>query len=96
MRILFTAAPSYGLMLPIIPLVWAARAAGHEVALATTSSMTATAAAAGLTVIDVFPDRDRWASLAGWGTRAEDLPADAPAEVQPRPAFVRRFRCSRP
>ncbi len=38
MRILFAAPPSFGVLLPIIPLVWAARAAGHEVALATTSS----------------------------------------------------------
>ena len=44
MRILFAAPPSFGVLLPIIPLVWAARAAGHEVALATTSSMTTVAA----------------------------------------------------
>lgn len=39
MRILFAAAPAYGLLLPIIPLIWAARSAGHEVLLATTSEM---------------------------------------------------------
>jgi UDP:flavonoid glycosyltransferase YjiC (YdhE family) len=82
MRILVTAAPSYGLMLPIVPLVWAARAAGHEVALATTSEMTQVAANAGLTVIDVFPDRERWAALTGWGKSIDDLPDDAPLEVR--------------
>lgn len=91
MKILFTAAPSYGLLLPIIPLVWAARAAGHEVALATASSMTDTAAAAGLPVIDVHPDRERWAALAGWGKRAEDLPADAPPEVRAATAIRAPF-----
>ena len=82
MRILFAAPPSFGVLLPIIPLVWAARAAGHEVALATTNSMTTVAADAGLSVIDVFPDRERWAAMAGWGKRREDLPDDAPSEVR--------------
>lgn len=58
MRILFAAAPAYGLLLPIVPLVWAARAAGHEVALATTGELTEVAARAGLPVLDVFPDRE--------------------------------------
>ncbi|MFD3683153.1 nucleotide disphospho-sugar-binding domain-containing protein [Streptomyces sp. NPDC058613] len=58
MRILFPAAPGYGLMLPLVPLVWAARAAGHEVLVATTAHMTKVAAASGLPVTDVFPRRD--------------------------------------
>ena len=82
MRILFAAPPSYGVLLPIVPLTWAARAAGHEVTLATTSSMTEVAAHAGLSVIDVFPDRERWAALTGWRQRPEGLPADAPPEVR--------------
>lgn len=82
MRILFAAAPAYGLLLPIIPLTWAARAAGHEVVLATTSELTDVAARAGLTVIDVFPDRERWAALTGWGKGPDELPADAPIEVK--------------
>lgn len=82
MRILFAAPPAFGVLLPIVPLVWAARAAGHETALATTSSMTDVAADAGLSVIDVFPDRQRWAALTGWRMRPEDLPGDAPPEVR--------------
>ncbi|MEU3950499.1 nucleotide disphospho-sugar-binding domain-containing protein [Streptomyces sp. NPDC029526] len=58
MRILFPAAPGYGLMLPMVPLVWAARAAGHEVLVATTAHMVKIAAASGLPVVDVFPQRD--------------------------------------
>ncbi|GAA0533935.1 glycosyl transferase [Saccharopolyspora subtropica] len=72
MRILFTAAPGYGLMLPIVPLIWAARAAGHEVLLATTAEMTEAGARAGLPVVDVFPDRDVWRELlAGVGSLGE-------------------------
>jgi UDP:flavonoid glycosyltransferase YjiC (YdhE family) len=63
MKILFTAAPGYGLMLPIIPLAWAARAAGHEVLVATTSEMTEVGARAGLGMVDVFPEGDVWADL---------------------------------
>ncbi len=81
MRILFTAAPAYGLLLPIVPLIWAARAAGHEVALATTSDMTEVAARAGLTVIDVFPDRARWGSLMGLIGHPDAVPADLPPEI---------------
>jgi hypothetical protein len=49
-------------MLPVVPLMWAARAAGHEILVATTSDMTAVGAQAGLPVVDVFPYRDVWQS----------------------------------
>ncbi|HEX3784306.1 MAG TPA: nucleotide disphospho-sugar-binding domain-containing protein [Pseudonocardiaceae bacterium] len=62
-KILFAAAPGYGLMLPLVPLVWAARAAGHEVLLATTGDMAEVGAHAGLPVVDVFPDRNVWNDL---------------------------------
>jgi UDP:flavonoid glycosyltransferase YjiC (YdhE family) len=62
-RIFFTAAPGYGLLLPMVPLIWAARAAGHEVLLATTSEMTEVGAHAGLPTVDVFPHRDIWNEL---------------------------------
>ncbi|MBB4684303.1 glycosyltransferase [Amycolatopsis jiangsuensis] len=63
MKILFSSAPGYGLTLPVIPLIWAARAAGHEVLLATTSEMTEAGARAGLPVYDVFPQRNVWNDL---------------------------------
>jgi UDP:flavonoid glycosyltransferase YjiC (YdhE family) len=62
-RILFAAAPGYGLMMPIVPLVWAAAAAGHTARLATTGRMCGVAANAGLEVVDVCPGRDLWAQL---------------------------------
>ncbi|NXY97065.1 DUF1205 domain-containing protein [Streptomyces sp. BR123] len=65
MRILFPAAPGYGLMLPLVPLVWAARAAGHEVLVATTAHMAKVAAWAGAPVVDVFPGRDLGEDLVG-------------------------------
>jgi UDP:flavonoid glycosyltransferase YjiC (YdhE family) len=68
-RILFTAAPGYGLLFPIVPLIWAARAAGHEVLLATTSEMTEAGARAGLCTTDVYPDRDTWQMLMGAMTK---------------------------
>lgn len=70
MRIIFATAPGYGLMMPIVPLVWAAQAAGHAARLATTGRMCGVAANAGLEVVDVCPGRDLWGqlqSLAGKG-----------------------------
>jgi hypothetical protein len=64
----------------LVPLVWAARAAGHEVLLATTSEMATVGPAAGLPVHDVYPDRDVWADLMarvmGGGEPADDLPEE--------------------
>lgn len=78
-KILFAVAPGYGLMLPIVPLMWAARAAGHEILIATTSEMTEVGARAGLPVVDVFPHRDVWSELVnavfGGGDEA-DLPEE--------------------
>ncbi|MGV9299279.1 glycosyltransferase [Amycolatopsis sp. NPDC003676] len=63
MKILFASAPGYGLTLPLIPVVWAARAAGHDVLLATSAEIAEVSARAGLPVVDVFPGRDIWTDL---------------------------------
>ncbi|WP_031470943.1 nucleotide disphospho-sugar-binding domain-containing protein [Sciscionella sediminilitoris] len=63
MRILFTAMPGYGLTLPLVPLAWAARAAGHEVLFASAAPMAPVLAEAGLTVADTCPGRDIWAEF---------------------------------
>ena len=80
MKILFAVAPGYGLMLPIVPLMWAARAAGNEILAATTSEMTEVGARAGLPVVDVFPHRDVWSELLaavfGKGDDGGDLPEE--------------------
>jgi UDP:flavonoid glycosyltransferase YjiC (YdhE family) len=79
-RILFASAPGYGLTLPLVPLIWAARAAGHEVLLATTSEMAIVGPAAGLPGHDVYPDRDVWGDLmhrvTGGGEPSDDLPEE--------------------
>jgi UDP:flavonoid glycosyltransferase YjiC (YdhE family) len=81
-RIFFAAAPAYGLMLPIIPLVWAARAAGHEVLLATTSEMCEVGAQSGLPVVDVFPDRRRWLELMAMIGKPDAVPSGLPEEIR--------------
>ena len=82
MRLLFAAAPAYGLMLPIVPLVWAARAAGHEVLLVTASGMVEVAAQAGLPVVDAVPDRELWGGLMSLIGNPAAVPVDAPEELR--------------
>ncbi|WP_177226324.1 glycosyltransferase [Saccharopolyspora shandongensis] len=74
MRILFSVGPGYGLMLPIVPLIWAARIAGHEVLVATTAEMPDVGARAGLPVVDVFPEHDVWDALLRGITSEGDSP----------------------
>jgi UDP:flavonoid glycosyltransferase YjiC (YdhE family) len=47
-RLLFTTAPMRGHLYPLVPLAWAARAAGHEVLVATTEQFVAVVAQSGL------------------------------------------------
>ncbi|MDT7635121.1 MAG: hypothetical protein QOI50_7051 [Pseudonocardiales bacterium] len=75
MRMLFAVPPGYGLMLPVVPLIWAARLAGHEVLVASTAEMIAVGADAGLPMYDVLPDRDVWAELMRAITSEDDDPA---------------------
>ncbi|MCD2194730.1 DUF1205 domain-containing protein [Actinomycetospora endophytica] len=82
MRMLFATAPGYGLTLPLVPLMWAARAAGHEVLLATTSEMVAVGSAAGLGVYDVFPERDVWGDLMARVSSDEEPSDDLPEEYR--------------
>ncbi|MFF0148778.1 UDP:flavonoid glycosyltransferase YjiC (YdhE family) [Amycolatopsis sulphurea] len=82
MKILFATAPGYGLTLPIIPLVWAARAAGHEVLLATAAEVAEASAGAGLPVSDVFPHRDVWQDLVASVTGDDTDEAAMPEEYR--------------
>lgn len=54
MRVLFASLPSLGHLFPLIPIAWAARAAGHEVLVATFGEGLR-AAEAGLPVVDIAP-----------------------------------------
>ena len=95
MRILFATGPIHGLTLPVIPLIWAARTAGHEVLLATTSRMPDVAAHAGVPVVDVVPGRDIWAELLH-GARTEAGPEPAPARPGESSGHVRALEASNP
>src|SRR4051794_18657689 len=55
MRILVVAAPGVGHLLPMLPLARAARTRGHEVRIASGSSLAPIAAAAGFPFLDVGP-----------------------------------------
>jgi Erythromycin biosynthesis protein CIII-like, C-terminal domain/Erythromycin biosynthesis protein CIII-like, N-terminal domain len=68
-------------MLPIVPLMWAARAAGHEILVATTSEMTEVGARAGLPIVDVFPQRDVWLELVN-AVFGKGNPDDLPEEYR--------------
>jgi UDP:flavonoid glycosyltransferase YjiC (YdhE family) len=85
MRLLFTTAPLPGHLFPMVPLAWAARAAGHEVLVATTENFVPTVLATGLPAVS-------------WGPATDfvDLVADAPPAssqdaVQRRQAHGRAF-----
>ena len=81
MRILFAVPPGYGLMLPVVPLMWAARVAGHEVLVACTGDMIDVGARAGLAMYDVLPDRDVWDELIrGVATKDDDKVAASLSE----------------
>jgi hypothetical protein len=83
MKILMAVAPGYGLMLPLVPLAWAARVAGHEVLVASTAEMIEVGARSGLAMYDVLPDRDVWDEL---------LRAMATRDVGNAPGVSEEFR----
>lgn len=58
MRLLFTTAPLCGHLFPMVPLAWAARAAGHEVLVATTENFVSTVLGTGLPAVSWGPATD--------------------------------------
>ncbi len=58
MRVLFTTFPGMGHFLPVVPLAWAARAAGHEVLVMTTGQALEASGKAGLPAVDAAPGVD--------------------------------------
>jgi UDP:flavonoid glycosyltransferase YjiC (YdhE family) len=55
MRILFSTFPGLGHFFPLVPLAWAARTAGHEVLVATTSRALEACGQAGLPAVEAAP-----------------------------------------
>lgn len=76
MRALFLTSPGDGHVLPVVPLAWAFRAAGHEVVVATAGNGVDAAARAGLVAVDIAPGVDlgavRGRHLAGMATLSQD------------------------
>ncbi|MCK7624210.1 activator-dependent family glycosyltransferase [Streptomyces sp. RS10V-4] len=83
MRVLFVANPEKAHVLPMLPLAWALRTAGHEVRVAATPWFTDVITQAGLTAVPVGRDYDLWEllrrqmhTLPDWSYRPEyGLPA---------------------
>src|SRR5213595_2083268 len=63
MRLLFSTFPGLGHFFPIVPLAWAARAAGHETLIVTAGPALAAAGQAGLPAVDAAPGVDLWATM---------------------------------
>jgi enterobactin C-glucosyltransferase len=57
-KVLFVTPPGYGHLFPIVPLVWALRAAGHDVLVATCGVSVSAATRAGLPVVNVAVGTD--------------------------------------
>ncbi|WP_199621249.1 nucleotide disphospho-sugar-binding domain-containing protein [Paenibacillus alkalitolerans] len=63
MKILFTSFPGLGHFLPVVPLAWAARAAGHEVLVVTTGPAVEASGRAGLPTVEASPEVDIMAAI---------------------------------
>jgi len=58
MRLLFTTFPSPSHLYPMVPMMWACRAAGHEVLVASTTELVPAMRETGVAAADAGPDRD--------------------------------------
>ncbi|MBP2474497.1 UDP:flavonoid glycosyltransferase YjiC (YdhE family) [Crossiella equi] len=76
MRILCTSSPGLGHLFPMVSTLWALRAAGHEVVVATSSGGARAAAAAGLPVLEAAPGAD-------WAAEIDRAAAATPHTPQP-------------
>ena len=82
MRVLFASWAQTGHYQPLVPLGWALRAAGHEVAVLTNPSFVPTVAGSGLTAVPVGPDinvtrelRERFAAVSATQVTTQTTPA---------------------
>ncbi len=90
MRVLFSSWAQTGHYQPLVPLGWALRAAGHEVAVVTNPSFVPTVTASGLTAVPLGPDIDVTQDLRDWfGTYSTTSVTAATAADGPAAARVR-------
>ncbi|GAA2520160.1 glycosyltransferase [Winogradskya humida] len=91
MRILFVPAPAVGHAYPMVPLAWACRAAGHEVAFATAGDGVSVARA-GIPVLDALPGVTSQQMLSSFVTDAPELflpfEGDPAADMARRKPFI--------
>src|SRR4051812_21259617 len=85
MRLLFTTVPLAGHLFPMVPLAWAARAAGHEVLVATSDNFIPTVLRSGLPAVSWGPPADFVDLVAG------APPASADSVPERRYAHGRAF-----
>lgn len=81
MRILIASSPGLGHFLPLVPLAWAARTAGHDVLVATTGPALRAASGAGLNVVDTARGTDIAMIFRGYMAGIEDHLADDPMHI---------------
>lgn len=81
LRILSIAAPPSGLFLSTVPLVWALRAAGHEVLAVNTGPASRALADSGLATVDAAPGTD---VLAEFSAASKAILETPPGEPRPR------------
>jgi len=84
MRLLFAAVGAYGHLYPVMPMAVAARAAGHEVAVATNEGFHATVKSAGLDAVAAGPTVE---DAFGMAMAALDGPPESEADIAV-PAFT--------
>ncbi|WP_062346007.1 activator-dependent family glycosyltransferase [Herbidospora yilanensis] len=73
MRVLFAITPGTSTFLPLVPLAWALRTAGHEVRVASQPGFAGAITRAGLTAVPVGRDLDMVRLLRGYGVTDEQL-----------------------
>jgi UDP:flavonoid glycosyltransferase YjiC (YdhE family) len=73
MRVLFAVTPGLGHVLPTVPLLWALRAAGHEVLVTSAGEGVDAAKRAGLPVVDTAPGLDIFALFGQGRLSAEEM-----------------------
>lgn len=88
MRFLFVTSPLVGHLFPLVPQAWAARAAGHDVMVATAGEAADPARLAGLPVVDVADGQDPVARLrSGPPAEHSQQPGSDLPPPDPQPAF---------
>jgi UDP:flavonoid glycosyltransferase YjiC (YdhE family) len=90
-RVLMTTVPGSAFYLPMVPLAWALRTAGHDVLMVNNGKAAEVTAGAGVPVVDPCPESDAWAEFLEVlsASRASAYAAGTKALVRPAEADKR-------